>query len=66
MTEHEHAMLVRCQAMLQAIYEHLGLDQPRRVTVAEMTGAFEGGPDSVTWLREQRDPNGAPATPEAS
>ncbi len=28
--------------------------QPRRVTVAEMAGALAGGPDSVTWLREQR------------
>jgi hypothetical protein len=28
---------------------------PARVTVAEMAGAFEGGPDSVEWLREQRD-----------
>lgn len=27
---------------------------PRRVTVAEMSGALAGGPDSVTWLREQR------------
>jgi hypothetical protein len=27
----------------------------RRVTVAEMGGAFEGGPDSVEWLREQRE-----------
>lgn len=26
----------------------------RRVTAAEMVGAFEGGPDSVQWLREQR------------
>jgi hypothetical protein len=24
------------------------------VTVAEMAGLFEGGPDSVEWLREQR------------
>ena len=28
--------------------------EPRRVTVAEMAGALAGGPDSVTWLREQR------------
>ena len=26
----------------------------RQVTLAEMAGAFEGGPDSVAWLREQR------------
>lgn len=26
----------------------------RHVSVAEMAGAFEGGPDSVEWLREQR------------
>lgn len=25
-----------------------------RVTVAEMGGAYQGGPDSVAWLREQR------------
>lgn len=24
------------------------------VTVAQMGGALEGGPESVTWLREQR------------
>jgi len=30
------------------------LPERQRVTVAEMGGAFEGGPDSVTWLREQR------------
>jgi hypothetical protein len=30
--------------------------QPRRqVSVAEMGGAFEGGPDSVEWLRGQRE-----------
>lgn len=28
--------------------------EPRRVTVAEMAGALAGGPDSVTWLRDQR------------
>lgn len=28
--------------------------EPRHVTVAEMAGALAGGPDSVTWLREQR------------
>jgi hypothetical protein len=28
--------------------------KPRRVSVAEMGGAFAGGPDSVTWLGEQR------------
>lgn len=28
--------------------------EPRRVTVTEMSGALEGGPDSVEWLREQR------------
>lgn len=27
---------------------------PTNVSVAEMGGAFAGGPDSVTWLREQR------------
>jgi hypothetical protein len=26
-----------------------------QVTVDEMGGAFEGGPDSVEWLREARD-----------
>lgn len=30
------------------------LPEQRRVTVAEMGGAFEGGPDSIEWLREQR------------
>lgn len=27
---------------------------PPRVTVAEMGGVFQGGPDSTSWLREQR------------
>jgi hypothetical protein len=30
------------------------LPERHRVTVAEVGGVFEGGPDSVTWLREQR------------
>ena len=28
--------------------------EPRRVSVAEMGGALQGGPDSVKWLRDQR------------
>lgn len=28
--------------------------EPTRISVAEMGGAFVGGPDSVSWLREQR------------
>lgn len=28
--------------------------EPRRVSVAEMGGALQGGPDSVEWLRDQR------------
>lgn len=36
------------------------LDQARRAlgaapTVAEMAGAFQGGPQSTEWLREQRE-----------
>jgi len=30
-------------------------DRAGQVSVAEMGGALEGGPDSVEWLREQRN-----------
>lgn len=30
------------------------LPKGHRVTVAEMGGALEGGPDSIEWLKEQR------------